>query len=1057
MEEPRLSIKERLAAFERASANASGSSCSPPGRLRGHRSSSDAPPSSRLVRSLSATFSSPTKPSGPCTPPAASARGAVAPPMARAGSQAPALPREPSAIGEVEVAPVASVKSLQSVFKKPPSHEGEQAEDETRSLLDFRLELERVERHDPTLTWVDWTANRKFLALSSEQKSAVLLRLAAGRALETLLLNSTELDNKNASAVALLLRRTSRLQGISLEGNNLLESGLLEIAGALKGHASITEISVANQRRPLPTFAIDQLLSAMEATPTILHLGLGTLRDDATRKRHQTVTMANFEALRQRRQAAAAANGHGDDLPMASKVLQRRSASFERPKSRSLSKPTAVEEAAAPQRRAPSFEIRSRMLQISRVVDKVLETTAKVCDWAEEALRIKVNDNHEYGVPDESLELQPPAEHDEDDPWQALYVQSSSVFWGRASASERRQVVEAFGKNTRVRQVEMANAHVDDELAKAWAAALCTNSTLTSLNLETNHIGAEGITALAESLAHNETLRELKLAGQRVSCSQRAEEDFARALEAQHTLVRVSIDTRSTLARDLIAKVLQRNQERQRADRSPSAQAARLQKVPLPARERGASVPWVSGAASGRPHDGKLLDDRAEAERLRQQLRAMDEARLAARRQEQGAEPEEQAEPAVDATVGESSPPAAAAAPSHAAAARASHAADARSDAATPGSAEYLLAQRPRRPGRSSRNSARHSGSATESLAASVHAVLDASSVEAGDTPPADLEGARPLDIEDTSLPTLHPLPPPPHLEGTPEDEDVPPPPCLGDTPLPPHLEDPPIPPQLEETPSSPHLEDTPFPLDTKLPPPPEDPLLPPHLEHTPSPNFGIEQAPPPSLDIRIKPELVALARVGGAVPLSVDTARPESPRLLSRSSSVGKCARTTSPSSRRNERRSQRQRASGAASPPMNSRSDSLASCESSGLEEQHYPLPPSADVMLQPGEEVLPLAVRVSSAPSGIDDSACALLLRSSSETCARMGASPGTTRKYIVRRPTSERQPRLRARSSTCAGVTCAQRTEPPPLVNGERQAALSVDGTFSEATYQPDSAG
>jgi hypothetical protein len=62
---------------------------------------------------------------------------------------------------------------------------------------------------------------------------------------------------------------------------------LLAIADALHGHPSLTEISVANQRKPLPTDAIERLLSAMEATPTVLHLGLGTLRDDAVRKRQQ--------------------------------------------------------------------------------------------------------------------------------------------------------------------------------------------------------------------------------------------------------------------------------------------------------------------------------------------------------------------------------------------------------------------------------------------------------------------------------------------------------------------------------------------------------------------------------------------------------------------------------------------------------------------------------------------------------------------------------------------------------------------------------------------------
>ena len=101
------------------------------------------------------------------------------------------------------------------------------------------------------------------------------------------------------------------------------------------------------------------------------------------------------------------------------------------------------------------------------------------------------------------------------------------MLWGRATEGERLQVVEAFGANTRVLQVEMANAHANDALAAAWARSLSTNNSLTSLNLESNSIGAGGIEALAEALLENRALTELKLANQRVACSQRAEESLA--------------------------------------------------------------------------------------------------------------------------------------------------------------------------------------------------------------------------------------------------------------------------------------------------------------------------------------------------------------------------------------------------------------------------------------------------------------------------------------------------------------------------------------------------
>ena len=155
---------------------------------------------------------------------------------------------------------------------------------------------------------------------------------------------------------------------------------------------------MANQKRPLATVAVAAMLEAMEATPTILHIGLGTLREDTWRKRLQAITMANTEAMRQRRLQAAHAAANGDDLPAATaKLLHRRSASFERPKNRATSRGAAAESStangtatsagaaggaagggaasAAPVRRAPSFGIRSRMLQISNVVEKVPQAT----------------------------------------------------------------------------------------------------------------------------------------------------------------------------------------------------------------------------------------------------------------------------------------------------------------------------------------------------------------------------------------------------------------------------------------------------------------------------------------------------------------------------------------------------------------------------------------------------------------------------------------------------------------------------------------------------------
>lgn len=94
------------------------------------------------------------------------------------------------------------------------------------------------------------------------------------------------------------------------------------------------------------------------------------------------------------------------------------------------------------------------------------------------------------------------------------------------------------------------------------------NKTLTSLNLETNSISSGGILALADGLRVNRSLRELKLANQSNNCTQQAEEFLAAAIEQNPTLTRISMDVRSTFARETIDRCLLRNGDSERIARS---------------------------------------------------------------------------------------------------------------------------------------------------------------------------------------------------------------------------------------------------------------------------------------------------------------------------------------------------------------------------------------------------------------------------------------------------------------------------------------------------------
>ena len=166
--------------------------------------------------------------------------------------------------------------------------------------------------------------------------------------------------------------------------------------------------------------------------------------------------------------------------------------------------------------------------------------------------------------------------------------------------------MEAFATNTTVQRVEMVNALVTDALGQAWGGVLRqqqldhraqpgeqlnqlgvgalqparsharkphTSTRLTCL------YAAVGSRLLAEGLQENSSLRELKLANQRVSFTQQAEERLAAALESNFVVTCLTIDLRSTFARERIQRFLLRNQDELRLLRRRSTARVSLHDI----------------------------------------------------------------------------------------------------------------------------------------------------------------------------------------------------------------------------------------------------------------------------------------------------------------------------------------------------------------------------------------------------------------------------------------------------------------------------------------------
>ena len=115
------------------------------------------------------------------------------------------------------------------------------------------------------------------------------------------MLHNLALDDSNADAVAEVVRANAGLGLLSVERNGLREAGLLAIAKAATGHAALRELRAGEQRDPISTAATIAFIEALEATPTMLKVGVGSVRDDLLLKRLEAATAHNKDLVRQRR------------------------------------------------------------------------------------------------------------------------------------------------------------------------------------------------------------------------------------------------------------------------------------------------------------------------------------------------------------------------------------------------------------------------------------------------------------------------------------------------------------------------------------------------------------------------------------------------------------------------------------------------------------------------------------------------------------------------------------------------------------------------------------
>uniref|UniRef100_A0A8C5NDP1 Leiomodin-3 n=1 Tax=Gouania willdenowi TaxID=441366 RepID=A0A8C5NDP1_GOUWI len=126
---------------------------------------------------------------------------------------------------------------------------------------------------------------------------------------------------------------------------------------------------------------------------------------------------------------------------------------------------------------------------------------------------------------------------------------------------------EALRTNTHVKVFTLANTRADDHMAMAIAKMLRENSSIISLNIESNYVSGKGVMAMVQALPGNNTLTELRFHNQRHMCGGQVEMEMVKVLRENYTLIKLGYQFNLPGPRMSMTGILTRNQDRQRQKR----------------------------------------------------------------------------------------------------------------------------------------------------------------------------------------------------------------------------------------------------------------------------------------------------------------------------------------------------------------------------------------------------------------------------------------------------------------------------------------------------------
>ena len=147
--------------------------------------------------------------------------------------------------------------------------------EQTDSMVDSsNASAAQVADNDKSIDAIDLVGNKRFLTLTSEDKTKAASSFATNSNVKTLNLNSCGIDDEFAIALALALKRNNGITRVFLEGNAISGVGITALFEALGKNSSIEELRLHKQSKTMNTSEEHLLPDILLPNTTLTKLGV---------------------------------------------------------------------------------------------------------------------------------------------------------------------------------------------------------------------------------------------------------------------------------------------------------------------------------------------------------------------------------------------------------------------------------------------------------------------------------------------------------------------------------------------------------------------------------------------------------------------------------------------------------------------------------------------------------------------------------------------------------------------------------------------------------------